>query len=211
MKRRRRSPPIILSIHRLFSRAGFWIDRLRALPVRWALRGSGRGLVLRRGLRINHPECVSLGDGVHIGEFCWISMLPVNRQTDAPDVALAPHLSVGANTYIGRMATFACMNEVRIGSDVMIADRVFIGDCLHGYSDRRLPIKDQYMFSPGPVSIGDNSWLGVNVSVMPNVKIGRHCVIGANSVVTRDVPDYSVAAGVPAKILDKSDKEPAPR
>lgn len=134
-------------------------------------------------------------------------MLPVNRQKGAPDIVLMPHLSVGANTYIGRFVTFSCMNEVRIGSNVMIADRVYIGDNLHGYSDRQIPIKDQYMFSPGPVTIGDDSWLGINVSVMPNVKIGKHCVIGANSVVTHDVPDYHVAAGVPAKILDKTDRE----
>ena len=62
------------------------------------------------------------------------------------------------------------------------------------------------MFSPGPVSIGDGSWLGIKVAVMPNVSIGKGCVIGANSVVTRDVPDYHIAAGAPARVIKAVDE-----
>lgn len=185
-----------------------WTDRLRSLPVRWAMKHTGRDVTLKRGIRINHPECVAIGDNVFIADFCWISVLPVNRQKNAPDVALTPSLTIGDNCYIGRFATFACMNDVLIGNDVMISDRVYIGDCFHGHSKRDLPIKEQYMFSPGPVSIGDGAWLGVNVAVMPNVRIGKGCVIGAHSVVTKDVPDYHIAAGAPARVLKAVDDPP---
>jgi len=197
--------PTVYTLIRLLNRVELWVDRLRSLPMRWAMKHHGSGVTLKRGFRINHPERVSIGDNVCIGEFCWISLLPVNYQKNAPAIVTSPNLAIGDNCYIGRFATFACMNDIRIGNDVMISDRVFIGDCYHGYSDRALPIKDQYMFSPGPISIGDGTWLGINVSVMPNVKIGRQCVIGANSVVTGDIPDYHVAAGAPARLIRRVD------
>ena len=175
---------------------------------RLALRNSGKNVVLSRGFSVNHPEYVSIGDNVFIGEFCWISMLPVNYQKNASAVTLSPNLVIGNNSYIGRFATFACMNDINIGNDVMFADRVFVGDCFHGFKDRELPIKDQYLFSPGPVSIGDGSWIGINVSIMPNVTIGRNCVIGANSVVTTDIPDFHVAAGSPARVIRAVDGPP---
>lgn len=185
---------------------------LASIPFRAALRSAGKNVVLSRGFSANHPECVSIGTNVFIGEFCWISMLPVNYQKDAPDIALSPTLTIGDNSYIGRFATFACMNDIFIGNDVMFADRVFVGDCFHGFMSRELPIKDQYLYSPGPVRIGDGSWIGINVSIMPNVTIGRNCVIGANSVVTSDIPDFHVAAGSPARVLravdDPSGKMP---
>lgn len=196
---------------RLLNRVELWVDRLRSLPVRCAMKHCGRGVLLKSGFRINHPECVSIGDNVFIGEFCWISLLPVNYQKNAPDVVLSPNVAIGNNCYIGRFATFACMNDIRIGNDVMISDRVFIGDCYHGYANRELPIKDQYMFSPGPISIGDGTWLGINVAVLPNVKIGRQCVIGANSVVTGDIPDYHIAAGAPARLIRRVDDPRQPQ
>jgi len=203
--------PSAQTLIQLLNRLELWVERLRSLPLRWALKHKGRGVILKRGIKINHPECVSIGDNVFIAEFCWISMLPVNLRKNAPAIALSPSLIIGDNCYIGRFATFACMNEIRIGNDVMISDRVFIGDCHHGYSDRELPIKDQYMFSPGPIGIGDGAWIGINVSILPNVTIGRNCVIGANSVVTSDIPDYHVAAGAPARVIRMIDNRRQPQ
>ena len=176
-------------------------ERAYSIPLRFALKHIGRDVILKRGIKINHPEYVSFGDGVVINEFCWISILPINRQKNDADITLMPSLNVGNNSYIGRFATFSCMNAISIGNDVMISDRVFIGDGNHGYTNRDLPIKDQYMVSQGPVSIGDGTWLGMNVSVLPNVRIGKGCVIGAHSVVTHDVPDFHVAVGAPARIV----------
>lgn len=168
------------------------------------LRRAGKGVQLGNGILINHPEFVDIGDDVFIHERCWISILAVNVETGSPDISLAPELSIGDRSYIGRFATFACMNRVTIGCDVMISDRVYIGDCLHGFSRSDLPIKEQYLTSPGPICIGDGSWIGIGVAILPNVKIGKNCVIGANSVVTRDVLDGEVVAGSPARVIRKT-------
>lgn len=182
-----------------------------ALAARWnrfcastylaRLKRVGKGIHLGRGILINHPECVVIGDDVFIHDHCWISILAVNRESGQPDIPLSPELRIGERTYIGRFATFACMENITIGRDIMISDRVYIGDCLHGFDRSDLPIKDQYMHSSGPVVIGDGTWIGIGAAIMPNVKIGRNCVIGANSVVTHDVPDGCVVAGSPARAL----------
>jgi acetyltransferase-like isoleucine patch superfamily enzyme len=159
-----------------------------------------------RGVQIEHPECVRMGRDVFVNEFCWLSIIRENRETGRPTRALEPELEIGDGTYIGRFGTIACINRVSIGRNVLISDRVFIGDSEHGFSRTDLPIREQYMVSPGPVRIGDGTWLGINVSVLPNVSIGEHCVIGANSVVTGDIPDFCVAAGNPARVLRRREK-----
>ena len=98
------------------------------------------------------------------------------------------------------------MNQILIGDNVLISDRVFIADSLHGYRDIAVPIRHQALYSPGPVEIGDGTWIGIGVSILPNVRIGKNCIIGANAVVTHDVPDYHVAIGVPAKNIGRADR-----
>lgn len=79
----------------------------------------------------------------------------------------------------------------------------------HEYRNIKLPVSKQGIMSQmdSKVIIGEGSWLGTNVVVVGKVRIGKHCVIGANSVVTKDIPDYSVAAGIPAKVIKKYDFE----
>ena len=84
----------------------------------------------------------------------------------------------------------------------MTADKVYISDNLHGYEDIHTPIHRQPIVQNGTVEIGEGSWLGENVCVI-GANVGKHCVIGANSVVTRNIPDYSVAVGVPARVVKR--------
>jgi acetyltransferase-like isoleucine patch superfamily enzyme len=167
------------------------------------LKLAGAGVRLARGIHIEHPEFVEIHAGAHLNEHCWISVI-------APEPgAFTPCLTIGPGTYVGRFATLACMRRVTIGQRVLISDRVFVGDALHGHSRLDRAIADQPMVSPGPVEIGDGTWIGIGACVLPNVKIGRHCVIGANAVVTRDVPDYHVAVGVPARAVRRIDAHDA--
>lgn len=168
------------------------------------LKYAGRDIVFGRAVEIEHPEFVSLGDRVCLGDYCWLSVLDKNRETGRPTLQLRPELTIGEGTYVGRFGTIACINRVAIGRNVLISDRAYIGDSLHGFTRTELPIKDQYMVSKGPVEIGDGTWLGIGVSVLPNVRIGKHCVVGAGSVVTRDIADYCVAAGVPARVIRRA-------
>lgn len=79
---------------------------------------------------------------------------------------------------------------------------VYITDCDHEYRNIDVPVIEQGIVQKGQaVSIGDGSYIGINTVIVGNVKIGKHCVIGANSVVTKDVPDYSVAVGIPARVI----------
>lgn len=165
------------------------------------LAEAGKRVHLGWGFKANHPQCVYLGSDVQINEHCWISLLPVNTQRGDADQFCDPKVHIGSRTYIGRFATIACMNEVTIGEDVLISDRVFIGDCYHGFDRMDLPVKDQYLYSPGAVVIDNGAWIGIGVVILPNVHIGKNAVIGANSVVRCDIPDYHIAAGVPARII----------
>ncbi len=89
---------------------------------------------------------------------------------------------------------------------MLTADRVYISDNLHGYENPNVPILKQPIKQNGTVRIGEGSWLGVGVAVI-GANIGKHCVIGANAVVTKDIPNYSVAVGIPAKVIKRYNPE----
>lgn len=118
-------------------------------------------------------------------------------------------VSFGNGTEIGNHSTISSVNEVIIEEDVLTGPHVFISDHNHDYRNPLKPISKQgVMVKDGSkVVIGEGTWLGTNVVVVGNVKVGKHCVIGANSVVTKDIPNYSVAAGIPCKVIKRYDFE----
>lgn len=113
-------------------------------------------------------------------------------------------LSIGHNSSIRDDGHITCCNKILIGNGVRIGPKVLITDNSHGASTRELlelnPI-ERPLFSKGPVIIEDNVWIGEKASIMPNVKIGKGAIIGANSVVTKDVSSYSIVGGNPARVL----------
>jgi acetyltransferase-like isoleucine patch superfamily enzyme len=109
-------------------------------------------------------------------------------------------ISVGNRCLIGKGSGIVGHLEITVGDDVWTGHHVYITDQNHGYSDLSLPISRQVM-AEQPVSIGDGSWLGHGTVVLPGARIGRHVVVGANSVVTGELPDNCVAAGVPARVI----------
>lgn len=90
---------------------------------------------------------------------------------------------------------------VEIGDHCMFANGCFISDATHRFDDPDTPVPWQGFRSKGPTRLGDNVWCGTNVVVTSGVSVGRRAVIGANSVVTTDIPEFSLAAGVPARVL----------
>lgn len=115
-----------------------------------------------------------------------------------------PEIVIGDNVRIGNDCHIGCVNKIIIGNNVLIASKVFITDHFHGETTTesiKLPPNSRKVISKGAVIIEDNVWIGECVAIMPNVKIGKNAIIGANSVVTKNVPENAVVAGNPAKIL----------
>lgn len=113
-----------------------------------------------------------------------------------------PNLIFENGVTVGHYCHITCVKSVVISENVLIADRVFIGDNYHSYENITMPIQHQGIASRGTVFIGKNSWIGDGAAIV-SCNIGRNCVIGANSVVTNDIPDYSVAVGSPAKVVKR--------
>ncbi len=111
-----------------------------------------------------------------------------------------PVVSIGDRCLIGRGSGIVGHLEIRIGNDVWTGHHVYITDQNHAYEALDVPIGRQLM-PERPVTIGDGSWLGHGTVVLPGASIGRHVVVGANSVVTGRLPDNCVAAGAPARVI----------
>ena len=109
-------------------------------------------------------------------------------------------LSIDEGTYIGRNAHIVSLKSIRIGKNVLMGDNVYIADNFHRFDKVDLPYKEQGVGFKSEVEIGDGTWLGENVCVISS-KIGKQCIVGANSLVIHDVPDYCMVAGSPARII----------
>jgi acetyltransferase-like isoleucine patch superfamily enzyme len=111
-------------------------------------------------------------------------------------------VSIGDRCLIGRGSGIVGHLGVDIGDDVWTGHHVYVTDQNHGYTDPRLPISRQVQ-PERPVRIGAGSWLGHGTVVLPGAQIGEHVVIGANSVVTGEIPAFTVAVGAPARVVAK--------
>lgn len=156
----------------------------------------GKRSVIVSPLQLDETNSIDIDDDVLIADGAWLMGNRHERLT----------LHIGEHTTIGHFAHIVARRSVTIGKNVLIADRVFISDCTHSYEESSLPIKAQDIVIVGEVNIGDDTWIGENVCVCGH-SIGKHCVIGANSVVNKDIPDFSVAVGNPIKVIKQYDSE----
>jgi acetyltransferase-like isoleucine patch superfamily enzyme len=162
-----------LAIHREMARRGAF--------ARWPVHGN-----VLQALRDGRLD---LGEGVLLEPHVWIT-------AEAP-----ARVRIGEGSFLNIGVMVAAMELVEIGAHCMFANGCFITDADHRYDDPERPITWQGFTSKGPTRVGDNTWCGANVVITSGVTIGERCVIGANSVVTKDVPAFSIAAGVPARVL----------
>jgi acetyltransferase-like isoleucine patch superfamily enzyme len=110
-------------------------------------------------------------------------------------------ITIGAGTFLNLGVMIAAAELVEIGEHCMLANGCFVTDADHRFDDPDKPVPWQGFTSKGPTRLGDNVWCGANVVITGGVTIGERCVIGANSVVTQDIPAFSVAAGAPAHVI----------
>lgn len=151
---------------------------------------------------VNNPQCIHLGSNVSIGENSYFGPV-VNYM----GIAYNPKIIIGNGTWVGKNCSLAAINKVEIGENVLFAGNVHITDHSHGYEDISKPMSLQPLISKGPVIIEDDCWLGFGCEILSGVHIGKHSVVGARAVVTKDVPPYSIVAGNPARIVKKYDME----
>ena len=158
-------------------------------------------MIMWKPTTIFNEQYISIGDDVLIGPGVALSAGMVPGQ----ECLVTPVVTIGDRCLIGRGSGIVGHFSISIGNDVWTGHHVYITDQNHGYEDITIPISKQSQ-PERAVSIGDGSWLGHGSVVLPGVTIGRHVVIGANSVVTKDIPDFSVAVGVPAKVIRRFDE-----
>ncbi len=186
------NPKLKKAVHRLIIAKGEAKPRLwvRLFVNRWFHR-YGKGAKVRRYTRMDvHPfNLFELGAGATIENFCTI-----NNGVGA--------VSIGDHTLIGMGSTL--IGPVRVGNDVILAQNIVMSGLNHEYKDITMPIHAQPV-SVAPIIIEDECWIGANAVITAGVTVGRHCVIAAGSVVTKDVPSYSVAAGNPARVIKQYD------
>lgn len=154
----------------------------------------GKKTVLMYPVRVVGERRIAIGDRVFIGPGSWLQTLPDgNNQSEA--------ISIGSGTSIAGACVISAVRRVVLEEDVLLARNVYISDHIHRYTQVKTPIMMQGLDKIAPVVIKQGAWLGQNVVVCPGVTIGRGTVIGANSVVTHDIPDFSIAVGAPARIV----------
>jgi len=121
-----------------------------------------------------------------------------------------PTIVLDDNCHIGFGSILSAKNRIHLERDVLVAQLVIIMDHNHAYEDITVPIRDQGVTEGGTIRIGQGTWIGHGASIIctrGELTVGRNCIVGANSVVTRNIPDYSVAAGDPATIRGHYDPE----
>lgn len=185
---------------------------LRKKTFRLLFRKVGGGMILGRNVVIRHGRAITLGNNVTIDDNCLVD----GRGSDAEGVvfddgviinrncmiqAKAGPITIGARSTLGSNSVLVSLAGVHIGEAVMIAGGVYISAGAYRTDAADTPIMDQAAYSKGPIRIGDNVWIGTGAILLDGVSVGRGAVIGAGAVVTRDVPERSVVAGVPAKVI----------
>ena len=162
---------------------------------RFAFGHIGSGTVIRAPIMLHNTRFVYLGKGVSIQHGARFDVI-----TERFGRTYQPKVHIGDGASFEQNFHLACAQEIVIGRKVAITENVGIFDIWHPYEDPSRPIVDQPLRT-APIYIGDESLIGMGVVIQPGVRIGRHCLIGANSVVTHDIPDFSIAVGAPATMI----------
>lgn len=163
------------------------------------LKFCGENIVIHEPNTLKGLNYISVGSNFKGGKYLVMEAWDFHN-----NITYTPDITIGNNVSIGMFCHIACINKVIIEDDVLIAGKVFITDHSHGNTtknDLEIPPNIRRLYSKGQVRIKKNAWIGENVSILPGVIVGENAVIGANSVVTKDIPDNAIAIGSPARIV----------
>ncbi|WP_089889586.1 LbetaH domain-containing protein [Chitinophaga arvensicola] len=158
--------------------------------------------LIRFPFEIRNKRYIKIGKGLTTGRYCRLEAHPLSASQSAC-------ITIGDNVQINDAVHIVGSVGVTIGNNVLLASKIFISDLNHGnYSgagihDSPESIPKDRPLGHKPVVIEDNVWIGEFVSVLPGVTIGKGAIIGTMSVVTKDIPAYTIAVGSPAKVIKK--------
>lgn len=172
------------------------IDDTHPLARRYGSFGAGSYVAFPRGDCTN-PHAIHIGAGCFIGAG---TTLAVGMPTEvyAPDHA--PVIEIGDRTTVGKDCWFVARHSIVLEHDVTVAPNVYFTDHNHTYADPWLPVGQQVL-QGDEVRVGAGTWIATNVVVLPGARIGRNCAIAAGAVVRGEIPDHSVVAGVPGRVV----------
>jgi acetyltransferase-like isoleucine patch superfamily enzyme len=205
-----------LALHELVVLASSWVPGalglvLRRLLYPLLLGSVGRGVVFGQGVVLRHPHKIRLGDGVTVDDLVVLDAKGTSNRG----------IDVGRGVFLGRGTILSCKDgdieigdhgnfgfhcevfsgsSVRIGRHGLFAAQSYLVGGGHDFTEAQVAVIDQPRTSRGIV-LGDDVWLGTGAKVLDGVRVGSHVVVGANAVVTSDLPDGAVAVGVPARVL----------
>ena len=163
--------------------------------------------------RIINPDRMFLGNNVFLGPGSFMiamthypTMTMEHPEKKQPIQRFNSKIIIGDNVTSTADLQIAAQSEITIENDVMFAANIHINDAFHGYENANEPYKYQKISKIAPVLIKRGCWIGQNVVILPGVTIGQYSIIGANSVVTKSVPDRCIAVGSPAKVMKQWDE-----
>ena len=173
-----------------------------------------------RNLRIPAPrqirgaERMRIGNDVDLGPYSILKVTTEyprewaeSEEYDVPRQTFDPLIVIGDRVTATSHLHIAAFDQILIEDDVLMASNVFLSDASHAFHTAEVPYRYQGFFRVAPIRIGRGSWLAQNVVVMPGVTIGELSIVGANSVVTKSIPDRCIAAGAPARVIRRWDPE----
>jgi acetyltransferase-like isoleucine patch superfamily enzyme len=188
-------------VHAVWARSALWGAIGPDTPLGRRFGRFGRGsIICFPQTTIYNVEYIEIGADTMIGPHVALSAGMVPGQ----ECVSTPVVRIGDRCLIGRGSGIVGHFAIDIGNDVWTGHNVYITDQNHGYEDVSRPISQQTQ-PEQPVVIGDGSWIGYGAVILPGARIGKHVVIGANSVVTGEIPDNSVAVGSPARVIKRYD------
>ena len=157
----------------------------------------GNKSIIYKPFKVTEKKHIYIGNSVFFDQG-----LRMEAITHKGTYEYCPKIYIGDFTHVEQRCQIFCANSVKIGKHVVISSDVFITDVEHEYRSIETGILEQG-FKVGSTRIGDYAFFGIGVKIIKGVTIGKHTVIGANSVVTKDIPAYCVAVGIPARVIKK--------
>jgi len=171
---------------------------------------SPKNVVIELPRRLGNTNRIYMGDDIWIGPDCLIFAIteyPTKPMQDPQDKKINqtfdPVIKIGNRVTATGGLQIVAHKEITIEDDVMFASNINITDGLHGYENANKPYKYQNMFKIAPITIRRGCWIGQNVIILPGVTIGELAIVGANSLVTENIPEKCIAVGSPAKVIKK--------